>query len=614
MGDQIKSFDFDITLNKAYKAEDGTMHVVGVASDDGVDLTGDKMAECALDSMVQQAKTKKLPLLDSHHSTFGFGHTHDAHIQKKMETGADGKAHAKREYVVDFALDDRYPHAHDLFKEVESGRSNKQLSIGGHLNRNDPEAVEHEIDKKTGKYARVIKKIQLDHIATTRPKRAAVPGARFLDAIIKSVFDGEAPPSSETIQSITTTTVNASGGDVTLDLEKGVVPVHKYPLDQGSAWSFSGADGDALINKGGWAMFKAAHTWFDSSQGATPQTKGAYKLPHHKLSGGTMKTYRRGVIAAMVRHHAADISAADKAKVRSHLAAHYHEFGMEPPEDKHFVSTEEFIKFHEDQGIKMKWLREEQTVLEKARQQAQAALSGKEAAEQETAGMGDTNVNKSEDAARGLEVLSKIGGLFTSAPPAPSGTPLPEHLQTLQKAIDGVIAKGIPSTATPEVVKMTTALSKFLSGAGIKMLDEEDAARRAAELNKGGVDPKVYGELVEKAVNARIETFAKDLDGKVNAFAEALFKGFEASNQKLDLVIKGVDERCAKLEKLSGVRMSIPGQEERVTKTNPDGTPSGILGLPADRQPTPDKPFRGMFDRVRAQALAKMGASAVKQQ
>lgn len=178
----LKNFDFDVALNKAYTDSEGTMHVIGVASDDDVDRTGDKMSDMALDSMAQQANKNKIPLMDSHHGTFGFGHTH---------SGSIVKSGARKELHIDFALDKRYPQAQDLYNEVSNGKSQKQLSIGGNINRADPDAVGYERDNKSGDYCRVIKKISLDHIATTRPKRAAVPGTRFISAIVKSLFDGE---------------------------------------------------------------------------------------------------------------------------------------------------------------------------------------------------------------------------------------------------------------------------------------------------------------------------------------------------------------------------------------------------------------------------------------
>lgn len=227
--------------------------------------------------------------------------------------------------------------------------------------------------------------------------------------------------------------------------------------------------------------------------------------------------------------------------------------------------------------------------------------------------MGD-NVNKSvQDAERGIAILSKIGGLFAPKTETPGNgaapEPLPEHLQALSKAIDGVIAKGVPATATPEVVKMTSALAKFLSGAGVKMLDDEAKEREALAKS---LDPKVFGELVEKSVQARVDVIAKQFDDQLNAACEGIAKGFEGMAGKLDLVVKSVDERCAKLEKLSGVRQSIPGQESEVTKTNNGGAPAG--GASSPRKPDANNVWRGMFDGVRRQALAQMGSGAAPRQ
>ena len=62
-----------------------------------------------------------------------------------------------------------------------------------------------------------------------------------------------------------------------------VVPYSRFPLaDRDMSWSFTAADGNRLIESGGWALFKRVHTWFDDSEGSTPENKGAYKLPHHK--------------------------------------------------------------------------------------------------------------------------------------------------------------------------------------------------------------------------------------------------------------------------------------------------------------------------------------------
>lgn len=461
MSESNKRFDFDVTLVKAYKATDGTLHVIGVASDDDVDLTGDKMHTMAIDSMAAQAKNHKLPLLPSHGDTFGFGHTHDAWVKK----GA-----GIREFVVDFALDARYPQAQDLHAEVASGTCKKQLSIGGNVNRADEDAVSYEEDPKTKRYCRVIKKITLDHIATTRPKRAAVPRTRFLEAIVKSVFEGEPeatmpPPKADTS---TKTAVTPAG------IEK---------INDGSAVPDVVAD-----------------------------------VPPTPVKPGV-----------------------------------------------------EVMSKQED----------------RVGQPAQVA-GGKE---QEAT----ITVTKTAQAAEGLKLLERLGGIFAS--PA-TGEPLPEHVVALDKAINGLLAGGITEKSTPDVKRMVGALHKFLSGAGVKILDEEAEERRraASDTTFKGLDEKAITDIVSKSLGAKETEIAKGLQTALGAFAGEIEKGLvkmgEGLNGKLEAITKSqtaTDDRIKKLETVSGVRQSIPGQET-VSKgvTNPA---TGTSAAPADGS----NPFKGMF-------------------
>ena len=181
-----KNFSFDVSLQEAYKSPDGKMHVVGIASDDEEDRTGDRMSTKAVRSMAEQANTNRLQLLDNHKSTFGFGETFSA--QAKRIKGKNGKV--KTELMIDFELKDRYPQAHDLFEEVQSGKGQKQLSIGGFLNLKNPKAVKFE-ENAEGKVVRVLDDILLEHVATTRPGHAAVPRTRFVSAIVKDIFGND---------------------------------------------------------------------------------------------------------------------------------------------------------------------------------------------------------------------------------------------------------------------------------------------------------------------------------------------------------------------------------------------------------------------------------------
>lgn len=135
-----------------------------------------------------------------------------------------------------------------------------------------------------------------------------------------------------------------------------VVPYSRFPLaDRDMSWSFTAADGNRLIESGGWALFKRVHTWFDDSEGNTPENKGAYKLPHHKYVGDVVKTVWRGVAAAMAALKGArggvDIPSADRRGVYNHLARHYREFDEEPPELDRIYEDYEFRELLERWGF-----------------------------------------------------------------------------------------------------------------------------------------------------------------------------------------------------------------------------------------------------------------------
>ncbi len=119
----------------------------------------------------------------------------------------------------------------------------------------------------------------------------------------------------------------------------GVVPSHqppKAPVE--TSWSFSASDGDAILNRGGWPAYKNAHTWWDSEEGGTPETKTAYKLPHHKVIGGSIKVVWRGVVAAAVAVQGGRtplaVPAGDLPSLKRHLGKHYQQFDKEPPWDE----------------------------------------------------------------------------------------------------------------------------------------------------------------------------------------------------------------------------------------------------------------------------------------
>lgn len=129
------------------------------------------------------------------------------------------------------------------------------------------------------------------------------------------------------------------------ELMKGVVPGHpwKYGKDDKSGWSkptlrdFTEKSWEELSNSEKRSI--AGHfAWAPSNP---PERFTDLKLPHHDPK--THAVVWRGVVAAMAALMGArggvDIPAEDKKKVYNHLAAHYREFGNEPPE---FKFLEEF--------------------------------------------------------------------------------------------------------------------------------------------------------------------------------------------------------------------------------------------------------------------------------
>ncbi len=79
--------------------------------------------------------------------------------------------------------------------------------------------------------------------------------------------------------------------------------------------------------------YRRAFAWFDSEDA---DTLGAYKLPHHDFRDGRLVVNRRGMIAAMGALLGArggvDIPDADKERVHGHLARHYAQYDLDPPE------------------------------------------------------------------------------------------------------------------------------------------------------------------------------------------------------------------------------------------------------------------------------------------
>jgi len=161
--------------------ETGTQHVVGVASDDKEDFHGDRMGSGALRMMRDSAKKKKLPLLPDHRGTFELGHTHDAKLTKVADNST--------QLSIDFELHPLSSDAKILFQQIESGRPEKQMSIGGYI-PDDSRAIRFE-ETEDGRRVRVIEMLDLDHVAVTRKDHAANARTQWQFAVSKTIDEWE---------------------------------------------------------------------------------------------------------------------------------------------------------------------------------------------------------------------------------------------------------------------------------------------------------------------------------------------------------------------------------------------------------------------------------------
>lgn len=559
-------FEFALPLTKAYKASDGKMHVVGTASDTLPDLHDDRMSEKAVDAMAKQATEGALPLLDNHRATFGFGKTVEGQVAKKAKA---------RELVIDFELDEKYPQSLDLFQEVLAGKSKKQLSIGGMLNLENPNAVRFEEDKKTGRLIRVIDDIILEHIAATRPKQAANERTAFLQAIVKDVLGGE--------------------------VEKTVVPHKKYPLVTEERWDWSTAEQDKVIEAGGWDLYRQAHAWVDPEADAehpkAPEVKSAYKLPHHAVREDELKTHWPGVAFAMGALLGArggvSIPDGDRRGVYSHLARHYAEFEKEPPEFKTYT-REEFLAFHKTRGLDLSALEQEDAAMaDETRGGAATPAPGPAgAAEQpknpEPASDAPASAPAEQDAEKGLSFLARLGRLLRGEkkpePASPAAVPLESApaVKALEEALARVRELDLTEKTRFDLKRLLTLMQRFL--------DEPEPAPPAeppAPATKA-VDAEEAATLVGAEVRLQVAGLRKHVEDVVLQGIAALAEKIEKSGA----AAADVARRVERLEKVSGVRQGAEGQED-------------LAGTRRDRKR--EGPFAGIFDGAVAQARRVMG-------
>jgi len=334
-----KNFYFSARCVKAYIDENGNKHVVAIASDTGRDYANERFSEHAIDKMVEAVSdpNREVLLMTHHTDSFGFGVAVEA---SKTE---------QKEFFVDFKLKDSYPQSGELFDEVKEKKNQRQLSVGGYLNWENPNAVYFENDDEG--MIKVLDDFVLEHVVTTAPGYACNPRTHFIEALAKNVYarTGIDVTKGKSLSTIKKVPSNPSGNK-TAELD--------------TSWSFSTSDANMILGddpgSSEWSIFSKCHAWYDDKTDddhSPPWKKGAYKLPHHKEIDGEILCVWRGVAAAMGALLGArggvNIPDNEKRAVYNHLKAHYKQFDKDVPEFKSYT-FEEFVKFHEKQGMRIK--------------------------------------------------------------------------------------------------------------------------------------------------------------------------------------------------------------------------------------------------------------------
>lgn len=103
--------------------------------------------------------------------------------------------------------------------------------------------------------------------------------------------------------------------------------------DENAKWSFSAADGNAILDKGGWPLYKQCHLVIDTSDGPTPENKSAYTYPVAKLVDGKPTYFLKSAqtVYAGLRGGArgAKLPAATNEKVLATVKRIYKAFGRD---------------------------------------------------------------------------------------------------------------------------------------------------------------------------------------------------------------------------------------------------------------------------------------------
>lgn len=667
-----RTCSFDVSVERCYKEADGTPHVVGVASDDMQDLTGDRMSDKAVKAMARQCVDNDLPLLDNHRSTFGFGHTHSATTRRvpavDPQTGKalldkEGKPKMVTELVVDFALDPRRPESWALYEEVESGQCQKQLSIGGMLNMANRNAVSFEEDKDTGRKVRVINDIELEHIAATRPQRAAVPRTRFVEALVKELFGDESVEATQ--KALEDGYATAAAAEAARQ-EMGLVcqGAHSVTVAGQERWMPCQSHGQlqsalSQQNRPDRSLptpeEKADYTSLEDAQEAS-RRMGCGGRTHVTNMPDGRRVWRpcadAGELGEAMRRRGGNMGPATPAAAGKSCCAECADGGRcAATHQRDSSQTQERdmetkAENGDAQATETTTTQAGATVTldppeatgtdapaagtppEEAPEAAEAAAAGQD----NTAGDEGVTNEERELADKAVKRLASIARLF-EAPTAEQPSAVVKNLLEAVEAIEGQRLR-LSKSDYATVGRIHQALTALLGApgvAGVNPHTNPDEAVTSKAVPSGdnvtAVDVDAIAQGVLKAIQPSLDALHEGQDAVTKTFhqaftqmAEKTAEGLEGMAQAFKDYVDGelakirasfagvtetakeADNRLARLEKAAGVSQRLPGAAADVVQGGPPAA-----AVEKSRQPDAKNPFRGLFDAAINKQLSRQG-------
>lgn len=525
----MSRFEFNATFEKSFEKE-GKFYVRAVASDSLEDLHGERVTENAIKMMANQVSTEEVALLPTHKDTFDIGHSVSGEVE------IDGDVHR---LVVEFELDEDYVQAKKLFKEVSSGKPKKQLSIGGFIPLDQPEAVLKE-RRSDGSIRRALNKVVLDHVALTRKSKAANSGTHFRSALIKALDAVE----EATVEDVTDNNVKIINLDTStpkteIDKEISIPEFKSYPLEKTAEWAYEPEDLMNTLATGGKTL---ALNLALAKNADNPVWLGV----HHKVApDNIIKTYLSGVVNATEQllndqwnGGAYGLSAEKSRQCAEHLISHYAEFGIEPPIGLYSISK----------GNLGNWTSEAKEAWETTKESILGNLSNLE-----NKTMADETKGNEKVAAQTVE--------------AEKGTEASEK-SVLAKAVADfrtVVSKGISDTDKAELTSFLDELA-VLTGLKKETVVTENKEAETEEKAEE-VDPNDPREKLVEGIDLLLasqktsETSFSEMKSLLKASDEAVKTVItSAVKDAVDSIVKefgtkfsSVEKRLEAIEKLEGV-------------------------------------------------------------